>query len=752
MNRQTATADVTFVGPAPAPSRLLIASNRLPVTICTADGQPRLLGSTGGLASALKAPHQSANSQWFGWPGDLDALGEASRAVITSQLEALRAVPLSLSAAEVERYYDGFSNGVLWPLLHYLLDKVDLDAERDWTAFQAVNQRFAAAIAERYRRGDRIWVHDYQLALVPGLLRQLLPDATIGFFLHVPFPAVDVFRILPWGRQILRGLLGADLVGFHTPTYAENFRESAALLLAAEADGSDLNFEGRRIRTGAFPIGIDAAAFASTSTTAEVADRITQIRAAAGGKHIVLGIDRLDYTKGVPRRLLAIDRLLNQRPDLRDKLHFIQIAVPTRERVDAYADLRRTVNELVGRINSQHGTSTGAPVHLLYRSVNSTELVALYRAADVMLVTPLRDGMNLVAKEFVAARTDGAGVLVLSEFAGAAAELPEALLVNPYDLGATARALEIALDMPREEQASRMEAMQTTVKSNDVNHWAENFLTTLGACLHPPAFGESATARDLRTGAHTTTLPQALSLVRVAERRTLVLDYDGTLVGFAPTPDQAVPDDELRWLLAALASLPGTDVHIVSGRDRDSLERWLGDLRIGLHAEHGFWSRTNGEWLANEPITGGWQGPVQTILEAVAANTPGALVERKTTSVAFHYRRADPALASQRVREIRRMLGPFVASDPIELLSGSCVLEVRPRGVHKGLVVGRIAKLATAQNAVVLAAGDDLTDEDGFRALPPGSISIKVGVGPSLADCQVGSPHELRRHLWTLIQ
>jgi trehalose 6-phosphate synthase/phosphatase len=493
--------------------RLLIASNRLPVTLSSEGDQPRLVSSSGGLATALKGPHARMEGCWFGWPGDLSGVAHDRRPSMAAALESLGTVPVELSAKEVAHYYDGFSNGVLWPLLHYLLDKVNLDADRDWQAFRAVNERFAATIAAHHRPGDHVWVHDYHLALLPQLLRERLPGVKVGFFLHVPFPAADVFRILPWRQELLRGLLGADLVGFHTSTYARNFREAAQLVTGAQADGSDLIHEDRRVEVDVFPIGVDAPAFARAAVSAEVAQRAAEIRAAAGGKQIVLGIDRLDYTKGVPRRLLAIDRLLAEQPGLRDRVHFVQLAVPTRENVDAYADLRRNVNEMVGRINSQHGSATGAPLHLLYRSVSFTELVALYRAADVMLVTPLRDGMNLVAKEFAAARGDGGGVLVLSEFAGAAAELREALLVNPYDPAGMARTLAQALHVGAEERSRRMAALHASVTGHDVNRWSDEYLARLSACGERTATGECDESFMMR---RRETLPEALERARTA--------------------------------------------------------------------------------------------------------------------------------------------------------------------------------------------------------------------------------------------
>jgi trehalose 6-phosphate synthase/phosphatase len=723
--------------------RLLIASNRLPVTLRDERGVLRLVPSSGGLGAAPRAPHEQSDGLWFGWPGDLCHASAGERMELEAELRRMRTVPVPVSAREIACYYDGFSNGVLWPLLHYLIDKVRLDAEGDFAVYQEINRRFAAAIAAEHRPGDVIWIHDYQLALVPGYLRELLPDAVIGFFLHVPFPSAEVFRILPWREEILRGLLGADLIGFHTSGYRHNFAHAAALVLGLDLGVDAITVEDRTVRIGVYPISVDAAAFELAASKPEVLAEAERLRAETGRKRLILGIDRLDYTKGIPRRLLAIDRLLSREPAMRDKVHFLQVAVPTREKVDHYAELRRTVNELVGRLGSHHGTPSGGPIHFLYRSLTPATLAAFYRAADVMLVTPLRDGMNLVAKEYVACRTDDQGVLVLSELAGAADELPEALTVNPYDLTGVARAVSRALAMPAAEQRLRMSAMRARVRRNDVHRWAARFIDD----LRPRADPRPSGARRAAGGE----LTERVRAARRAPTRLLLLDYDGTLAPLAPLPDLAAPDAALLKLLRDLAGLPRTEAHVLTGRTRDSIERWLGALPVVLHAEHGFWSRWSSLWVANHPISGEWKARVEPLLADFAARTPGAFVEEKTASLALHYRGSDPTLVAERLRELRPRLTAAAAGEPVELLEGAKVLEVRLTGANKG----SIARKLTADlhpEAAILAAGDDRTDEDIFAALPENAVTIRVGPGRSRAIYSVGSPDELRAVLSTLLE
>ncbi|MEZ5318722.1 MAG: bifunctional alpha,alpha-trehalose-phosphate synthase (UDP-forming)/trehalose-phosphatase [Vicinamibacterales bacterium] len=719
-------------------SRLLIVSNRLPVTLALQGSNAfTLRASSGGLATAMRGVHADADSLWIGNVGDLGRLSREGRTALDEELGRRRLVSVPLTASEISLYYNGFSNAVLWPLFHYLLDKVRLDVANEWRAYKAVNQRFADAIVRHVEPGDTVWVHDYHLALVPGMVRPHVEDVRIGYFLHVPWPSSDVYRVLPHREEILQGLLAADVLGFQTEGYRHNFIESAAKVLGVGLGVDTVVWEDRTVRIGVYPIGVDVAHFARVDP--KIDEAVARIRRATPGKTRLLGVDRLDYTKGVPRRLLAIDRLLNREPPLRDQVHFIQLAVPSREKVDEYADLRRTVNELVGRINSQYGSPTGSPVQLLYRSVDDDDLLSLYRSADVMVVTPLRDGMNLVAKEFVASRLDERGVLVLSEFAGAAAELDAAVTVNPLDLNGTASAIRRAMLMSPDEQGVRMRRLREAVLASPVDNWARSFLDDLTHVAPTPPSGVSPP----------TVLETLVDELAAARHRVLLLDYDGTLVPIERLPDLASPDPPLLTLLGALADTPGMEVHVVSGRSRDVLSRWLGALPVWMHAEHGFWTRTpNDTWSQRRDIPA-FREPAIEIMRRYARATPGAMVEPKAASVAFHMRGADPRLASVRLDELRAELAASLGSDA-ELMDGHKVLEVRPAGVNKGRIVEDILSSRGTPPAV-FAAGDDRTDEDMFAVLGPDALTLRVGPGTTRARFRVATPFDLRRLLQRLI-
>ncbi len=720
-------------------SRLLLVSNRLPVTVKADKDQVSVVRSAGGLATGLSRPHERSGGVWIGWPGDVSKLTGAQRAQVESQLAALRCVPLYLSASEVSRYYEGYSNRILWPLCHYLLDRMPR-LHRDWEAYAKVNERFAELVVRHYKPGDVIWVQDYQLMLVPGLLRERLPEARIGYFHHIPFPASEIFRTLPHREQLLRGLLGADLVGFHTPGYAQHFSDSLLQLLGLEADMDNVLYQGRAVRVGGFPMGIDAAAFEALANDPGVHEEVRVLKERSVGQRLLVGIDRLDYTKGIPRRLLAVQRLLEREPALRGRLRLIQVAVPSRTQVEDYAAYRDTVDELVGRINGLYGTVHNVPIHYLYRSFNEKQLAALYRAADVMLVTPIRDGMNLVAKEFCACRPDDDGVLILSEFAGAASELRDAVIINPYDVDAMADAIEQALEMTPQERRYRMKALRAQVKSRDVHWWVSAFLNTLQGMSSPAAVQPSGGT-------------EVVARLKQASHRVLLLDYDGTLKDFAPRPELAGPDAELKALLTRLAELPNTSVHVVSGRLKGSLEEWLGELPIGLHAEHGLWSRLGpgAPWRMLEGVTPESKEQARPVMEAFTERVPGSFVEEKTASLAWHYRQVDPGYGASQARELRLKLAETFVHGPMEVLPGDKVVEVRPRGVHKGRVVAQVLE-GVPKGALVAAFGDDRTDEDLFAELPEGSLSVHAGGKPSRAVYRVSGPAEVRKVLAALLE
>jgi trehalose 6-phosphate synthase/phosphatase len=724
-------------------NRLVIVSNRLPVTVVAEEGGVRLDQSSGGLATGLSGAHERNAGLWVGWPGDTSTLTAAQAQTVGDEFERLRIHPVELSTDEVHHYYEGFSNGVIWPLFHYLLDRVPLDSN-DWDPYFEVNRKFADAIARVYQPGDLVWVHDYQLMLVPGLLRQRVPHARIGFFLHIPFPSFEVFRILPWRRQLLEGLLGADLIGFHTAAYARYCITALRHILDLEPAGQEVRYAGRTIRIGTFPMGIDPAQYASLSSSPPVLQDVAKIREQAGPRRILLGVDRLDYTKGIPRRLLAFERFLKAYPEWRDTVRFVQIGVPSREGVEPYKAFRREVNELVGRINGTTGTVTDVPVHYLARSVSPQELVALYRAADVMLVTPLRDGMNLVAKEFVASRTDEDGVLVLSEFAGAADELGEALLVNPYDIDAVADAIARALTMSAAERGARMRALSRRVHANTIYTWTEHFIRTLAAV----SAEEVERTVPLSTDTEVATL---VARVREASRLALLIDYDGTIVPLNDTPELAKPDPALIDLLRALSARPATTVHLISGRGRETMEGWLGELPVTLWAEHGLWRRDPGDrdWRRTLAPNREWMDRVKPVLEAAMQNTPGSLIENKSDSLAWHYRMSDAVQGVDQAQALRARLEQMFPSHEVETIAASKVLEVRPHGLHKGLAVQALVAEEPATSLVV-TIGDDRTDEDMFQYVPPTGIAIHVGTERSRAAHRLADVQAVRSLLGTI--
>ena len=726
---------------ATARSRVLIVSNRLPVSVRWRGGRPQLLPSTGGLATGLSHVQQQEGTLWIGWSGDSG--GGAQRAAEVDQLLRERSlVPIRLSSDEIEAFYDGFSNGLVWPLFHYLMERVRIRTS-DWDSYRRVNERFADVVADQWQPGDQVWIHDYHLMLVPALLRARLPSAQIGFFLHIPFPADDIFRTLPWRRELLEGLLGADVVGFHTAGYARHFLSSVRRILAIESTSDDLWWHSRPVHVAAFPMGIDTGHFEAIAIRPDVRERTAAIRSEARARRIFLGVDRLDYTKGIPGRLLAFQRLLEREPALRKDVRFIQVAVPSRVDAGAYRTFRRELDELIGRINGTYGSVESVPIHYLYRSISQSELVALYNAADVMMVTPLRDGMNLVAKEFIASRIDNDGVLILSEFAGAGDELSDALFVNPYDVDGVAQAMASALAMDAEQRRTRMIALRAVVHESTVHDWADGFLNQLSQSA------VATTGLDAPEDAI-----QALAAGSLPDTGpvTLLLDYDGTLVPYAPTPEGAKPDAELLQLLTALGANTDISLHLVSGRSIDTLNQWFASLDAELWAEHGAAHRqsTAGAWKLLVPSTKEWIARIRPILEETTAETPGALVEEKSTSIAWHYRRVEPGVAARQLGRVRQRAQRIVDTCPVEMLDGRMVLEFRPRGVSKGLVVRHIIGQGT--EGPLVAIGDDKTDEDMFAALPKSGIAIRVGDGETTARYRLADCDAVRRLLERLLR
>lgn len=723
-------------------SRLIILSNRLPVNVVRDKDHLRLQPSVGGLATGLASYRKSSDCIWIGWPGvPRDGLNAADRKSIQSQLQAMNCIPVHLSAQDVQDYYEGFSNKTLWPLFHYF-QLFTIYEQSYWQAYCRVNQLFLEAAAKIIRPDDTVWVHDYQLLLLPGLLREKFPHLSTGFFLHIPFPSFEVFRLLPWRKQILDGLLGADLIGFHTYDYVRHFLSSVSRLAGLDNTMGQIQLGSRQIQADAFPMGIDYPRYARAVQSPKVNQYVRSFRAKTHRRKVILSVDRLDYTKGILQRLEAYDLFLADNPQYARKVVMIMLAVPSRTGVEHYEKLRNRVDQLVGRINGRHATIGWVPIWYMYRSLSFERLTALYAVSDVALITPLRDGMNLIAKEYIASSSDGKGVLILSEMAGAASELPEALIVNANDKQAIAAAIREAIEMPEAEQERRNRLMQNRLSRYTVRRWARDFLESLGAVKE-----KQKTVRSHKFSPRIQRL--LMGRYRSAKRRLLLLDYDGTLSPFASRPEQAKPDGELLTLLNRLTRPKNNRVVIISGRDRQTLEQWLGKLKLSLIAEHGAWHRdSGGQWTCNAPPATAWKKQIRPILEIYSDRTPGSSVEEKDFSLVWHFRRTDPALALVRSQEIKDALRNLTANLGLGIFEGSKILEIKNIAIHKGNAVSKW--LASEAWPFVLAAGDDYTDEDMFHAAQTRLFTIKIGPGPTRARFTIESVSRFRSVLKSL--
>jgi trehalose 6-phosphate synthase/phosphatase len=713
--------------------RLLIVSNRLPITIQERKGELHVELSVGGLATGLSSWYKSSNSIWIGWAG-IGRKKIKKEKDIMAKLLSENCYPVHLSEHDIETYYHGFCNRTIWPLFHYFPLYAEYSQDF-WQAYERVNTTFANVVAGIARPNDIIWVHDYHLMLLPKLLRERLPKTTVGFFLHIPFPSFEIFRLLPWRKQILEGLLGADLVGFHTYDYTGHFLDSVHHLLGYEAVMGQLTTDGRIVKADTFPMGINYERYSSAFQDLKVQAERKRMRKKLGDCQVILSVDRLDYTKGIPQRLEAFSVFLDKNPTFKRRVILVLLVVPSRIRVEQYMQLKKQVDGLVGEINGKHGTIGWMPIWYLYRSLPFHSLAALYSLANVALVTPLRDGMNLVAKEYTAAQTDGKGVLILSETAGAAQELGDAIIINANNQEEITQALAKALEMPEQAQIERNRIMQKRLRRYDVVRWANEFMDRL---LYTKKLQREMEAKALTSE----TQRKLASAFQQSAKALFLLDYDGTLVPFSATPVEAMPRSRLLGLIEKLTKDSRTEVVLISGRDKDTLERWFGRLNVGLVAEHGVWIKEKGGgWEMIETLTNEWKKEVYPILESWVDRTPGSFIEEKEFSLVWHYRKANPELGELRARELINNLTNITANLNLQVLEGSKVVEVKNTEINKGRAALRW--LSKGEWDFILALGDDWTDEDTFKVLPSTAWSIKVGAGASAARFSLSSPNQV---------
>jgi trehalose 6-phosphate synthase/phosphatase len=724
-------------------SRLLIVSNRLPITIEKRKGNYNFRHSIGGLATGLGSFYKLYDSIWLGWCGlpITKVSSKEKRNIETKLMTDFASYPVFLYPRDIERYYRGFCNETIWPLFHCFTQYAIYDKDL-WESYRRVNTLFRDGVLKIAEPDDVIWIHDYHLMLLPKLIREKMPDATIGFFLHIPFPPFEIFHLLPWRKEILESLLYADLVGFHTYDYAYHFLDSVHRILGYEHTIGQITTENRVVKVDSFHMGIDYKRYANSINIPEVRRKANRIRKKIGNRKIIVSIDRLDYTKGILQRLEAFDSFLERYPEYKEKVTFIHASAPSRTKVEHYHLLKKQADELVGGINGKYGTIGWIPIWYLYRSLPFNDITALYNAADVALLTPLKDGMNLIAKEFIATKADGKGVLIFSEMAGAAKELGEAIIVNPNNKEEIIESLKIALEMPDEEQIENNRIMQRRLQRYNVERWAKDFMDGLS---HIKEIQQQLCARSLTDE----TTKKLIAAYVKSNNRLLLLDYDGTLVPFAPRPEKAKPDNELLTILKSLSLDTKNEVVIVSGRDKWILENWFSKINIGLIAEHGAWIREKEKgWETIEPLGNNWKEKILPILEYYVDRTPCAFIEEKQFSLVWHYRKVDNKLALVRSMELKDALLHLTANLNLGVLDGNKVIEIKKVGVNKGRAALRwISRQNTLDKKdwdFILSIGDDLTDEDVFAILPKSAYSIKVGLSPSRARFNLDSVSDVK--------
>ena len=713
----------------------VIVSNRLPMSVSKKDGKLTYESSSGGLATAMSSLRED-DTVWVGWCGmPSDDLSNKDKQEIRDHFAKHNAVPVFLTDAQIHNFYEGYSNDTLWPLFHYFQSLTQYD-DAYWQAYDEVNQLYAAAVKQSAASNARIWVHDYQLMLVPAMVRQDVPKATIGFFLHIPFPSFEIFRLLPERRRLLEGLMGSDVVGFHTYDYARHFMSSVHRLLGVEAHEAQVEYQGRTVQVGTYPIGIDYKKYVKAVNSAATAKIERSIKRRYLKQRIILSIDRLDYSKGIPQRLEAYRLLLEEYPEYRGNVVLQMVAVPSRTGVEAYQNLRDQIERTVARINGIYGTADWAPISYQFQNRPFDEIVANYIAADIMLVTPVRDGMNLVAKEYVASKQNQRGVLVLSELAGAADELTDAVLVNPSSARSIASALDEALRMLPSDQARRMKSMQERIRQYDVQTWAKAFIDDMKLAQSGGNHAHDIVmTREQRT--------EIIHEFQQAKKRLIILDYDGTLKPFQPTPSAiaGAPSIKLRLLLATLSQKKSTRVAIVSGRPRKVMTWWFKALGIDLAAEHGARIRINGKWETRPNRIKKAKPAIRKIMETYTDRTPGSRIEEKEFSMVWHFRNVVPEVAYNRSMKLRHDLVKAIDGDALAVHIGHKIVEVKQRDIHKGMAVEKLVE--TYQPDFVLCAGDDFTDEDMFRALNSQATTIKVGGGETDARFRVNDIEHL---------
>jgi trehalose 6-phosphate synthase/phosphatase len=713
--------------------RVIIVSNRLPFTVRREGDDLKFTPSVGGLATGMSSyleylryhPALSMDYLWVGWPGST-ILPDEKKRIQTKSLSEFNSLPVFLSEEEIEEFYQGFCNKTIWPLFHYFPAYTNYD-EAQWEHYIEVNRNFCRTLLEILGSDDTLWIHDYHLMLLPAMIREQSPSATIGFFLHIPFPNYEIFRLLPrkWRKRILEGLLGSDLIGFHTNDYKQDFLRCVLRILGYGSDIGEIIVDGRVVKAETFPMGIDFEKYHGGARSKKIRLEKDEINDELRHAKIVLSIDRLDYSKGIVGRLEAFQVFLETWPQWQGKVVLLLIVVPSRVDVEHYELMKNEIERLVGMINGKFGSPSWTPIIYMYKALTFAPLVAMYSASHIALITPLRDGMNLIAKEYVAAREDQTGVLILSEMAGASKELLEAVIINPNDRHEIAEAIAEALEMPVEEQIRRNTIMQERLMRYDVVRWAADFMEEL---MGTEQERNKYMAKVLSSGDR----EEFIGKYCRSGSRLLLLDYDGTLVPFSVNPQNAIPSQSLVDILSDLARDPKNEVVIVSGRRKGFLDQWFSRLPISLVAEHGAWVKEPAqEWKMAAPLPHDWKPKLKPLLERYVNRVAGSSIEEKDFALVWHYRGAEAEPGKLAAQELKDHLLALTANMDLHVLQGNKTVEIRIAGTTKA--TGSLPFLSRGPHDFILCMGDDQTDEDLFAVLPEMADSIRVGLGNTRA-------------------
>ncbi len=728
--------------------RLIIVAYRLPFKIIKNDSGPSLFQNSGGLVSAVLSLAQGSESntsfefedkiQWIGYT---DNTAE-ELAGVTLENDNFKAHPVFISQELNDNYYEGFCNDLIWPLFHYFPTLAKFET-KFFEAYQEANLLFYDTMKDVIQPDDVIWIHDYQLMMLPDMIRQKFPKNKIGFFFHIPFPSFELFRLLPsiWREAIIDGILGADVVGFHTNDYVEYFLKAVRMVIGQGNRMHYVNLNNRLVKVDAFPISIDYQKFNDAFDDPKVIKARHDARIPLMEK-VIFSVDRLDYSKGLLNRLKGYERFLEQYQEWHGRVSFVMMVVPSRDQIEQYQQMKSEIDQTVGRIGAKYGRINWQPIIYQYRSMPFEELVGLYTASDVALITPVRDGMNLVCKEYVASRKDEQGVLILSEMAGAAAELGEALIINPTDSQEIADAIDKALEMEPEDQRKRMVAMQQRLREYDVFAWTNDFFTQMIMIdqEHKRLKLDYLTDDDI---------VEMDSAYTKAKNRLFFFDYDGTLVPIVREPEDAIISAETKAIVAELAKRD--TVVVISGRDRKFLLDVVGDLPVHIVAEHGALIRKKGEteFVMNAAYEENWKDDIRPILELYVKRCPGAFVEEKETSLAWHYRTADDhEYALRRAQELAWQLKSFIQPEQsLQIIEGNMVIEVKKTAFNKGTSAKSFVE--EGDYDFILAMGDDTTDEDMFEVLPDSAYTVKVGDALSIAKKHIKNQYAVMELLNT---